>query len=72
MRLGAYHKSGAKGQKELAEARLAADEEKAALQLERKAVLAIPKEAHEFANYLVPLRCMEDDEQGLLKLATAG
>ena len=70
VRLGAYHKSGAKVQKELAEARLAADEEKAALQLERKAVLAVPKEAHEFANYLVSLRCMEDDEHGLLKLAT--
>ena len=41
-----------------------------ALKTERKVVLEREKDAHELANYLVSLRLMEEEQSGLMALAS--
>ena len=68
--MGAFKERGSDVAHELATARQATLSEIAELNSERKAVLESDKGRHEFANYLVSLRGMEENQASLEKLAS--
>ena len=66
----AYAARGLEVSGQLRTARHATQVELEQLKLERKAVLEREKECKELANYLVSLRRMEDEQSGLVALAS--